>query len=107
MLLITNPSPPKLPPRSFLQFSATGPDGGKYTDEAEGLLCPEAMQVFIDVWKRPEELLQGQPDVPMVLLDPEAEAGPNGKRALVAENALFSGTSCVEWLFMVGGCTAV
>ena len=55
--------------------------------------------MFIDVWKRPEELLQGEPDVPMVVLDPEAEAGPNGNRALIGDNALFSGTACVEWLF--------
>jgi len=46
----------------------------KYEDPV-GLALPPAALPFLDAWKRPEELVQGAPTVPMLLLRPSASGG--------------------------------
>lgn len=46
----------------------------KYEDAA-GLALPPTTQPFLDGWRRPEELVRGAPNVPVVLLRPGAESG--------------------------------
>lgn len=51
----------------------------KYEDPA-GLALPPATLPFLDAWKRPEELVQGAPTVPIVLLRPATDAGSTGEK---------------------------
>jgi hypothetical protein len=46
----------------------------KYEDPL-GLALPPASLPFLDAWKRPDELVQGAPSVPVVLLRPAADGG--------------------------------
>ncbi|GIL93290.1 hypothetical protein Vretimale_15687 [Volvox reticuliferus] len=46
------------------------PTTEKYEDIA-GLVLPPETQMFLDTWKRPEELVLNSPDVPMVLTIPQ------------------------------------
>ena len=56
--------------------------GARYKDPAGGVL-PADMAKFLDTWKRPEELVQTSPIIPLVLLKgapgAEAAAAPAGK----------------------------
>ena len=59
--------------------AATGEEGeGKWTDAEETALCPETMAPYVDEWKRPEEILKSQPEVPMVLLREMSAEGEEG-----------------------------
>ena len=55
----------------------------KYEDAA-GLLLPPQTEAFLDTWKRPGELVQNLPDVPMLRLKPGSSAvaavDPKGTR---------------------------
>lgn len=83
------------------------PLGEKYEDIA-GLVLPPDTQLFLDTWKRPEELVLNCPDVPMVLTVPLAApelAGKEsrGKNVLVVlsrelEGALAAGHRTFDWL---------
>ncbi len=108
------------PPRTYpsappLNSGHRYPVNEKYEDVA-GLVLPPETSVFLDTWKRPEELVLNAPDVPMVLTvqqepPPEAAAGEGGKGAKVAkakdaplvlsrelEGTLSAGHRTFEWL---------
>ncbi|GLC37755.1 Adenylate kinase [Pleodorina starrii] len=89
---------------------APAPVNEKYDDIA-GLVLPPETQMFLDTWKRPEELVLNSPDVPMVLTAPppgqpaESSAGreSRGKNAPVAlsrelEGTLSAGHRTFDWL---------
>ena len=59
---------------------ATGSAPVEKYEDALGLALPPASQPFLDAWKRPEELVQGAPSVPVVLLRGVA-AGDGGAAA--------------------------
>ncbi|EFJ40819.1 adenylate kinase [Volvox carteri f. nagariensis] len=81
----------------------------KYEDIA-GLALPPETQMFLDTWKRPEELVLNSPDVPMVLTMPLQQqpemAGAResrGKNAPVVtsrelEGTLSAGHRTFDWL---------
>ncbi|GFR43730.1 hypothetical protein Agub_g4841 [Astrephomene gubernaculifera] len=84
----------------------------KYEDVA-GLVLPPESQVFLDTWKRPEDLVLNFPDVPMVLTlpSPNAPAEPLGAKSGSAagkgapvvlsrdlDGTLFAGHRTFEWL---------
>jgi hypothetical protein len=52
-------------------FSSFCPDTEKYEDIAGTVLPPET-QPYLDAWKRPEELVQNMPNLPIVLTIPVA-----------------------------------
>ena len=83
----------------------------KYEDLAGTVLPPETQQ-FLDAWKRPEELVQNSPNVPMLITQPSADAPPadDGKKGAKGaksapvvlsrdvEGVLFAGHKSLEWL---------
>ena len=52
----------------------------KYEDPA-GLLLPPETEAFLDTWKRPEELVQNFPDVPMLRVKAGSAAAVDPKGA--------------------------
>ena len=52
----------------------------KYEDPA-GLLLPPETEAFLDTWKRPGELVQNLPDVPMLRIKPGSVAAVDPKGA--------------------------
>ncbi|PNH05620.1 Adenylate kinase, chloroplastic [Tetrabaena socialis] len=90
----------------------------KYDDLA-GLVLPPETQIFLDTWKRPEELVLNFPDVPMIMTvppppPPETPGGKEGKGAGAAaakatavvltrdlDGVLSAGHRTFEWLHAV------
>ncbi|KAG1679244.1 hypothetical protein FOA52_009273 [Chlamydomonas sp. UWO 241] len=83
----------------------------KYEDFA-GLMLPPASEEFLDAWKRPEELVQGTPDVPFLLTHPQQAADAVEPKAAKAKDAVapvnrdhqgrvFAGHKSFEWLAKV------
>lgn len=57
-----------------------GAPAEKYEDIA-GTVFPPNTRAYLDTWKRPEELVQNQPNVPMVLLKAAPPAGADAKES--------------------------
>ena len=67
---------------------------------------PAALVPFIDVWKRPEKLVNGMADIPVAELragedDKAPKGGATGREM---DLDLFAGNDCLEWLLDVMRC---
>ncbi|GFH10921.1 adenylate kinase, partial [Haematococcus lacustris] len=93
--------------------AATAKETPDKFDDPVGLMLPPAAQPFLDAWKRPEELVQNVPNLPVVLTQPlpapateqkdgkaiKGAAPPPASREL--DGKLWAGHNCFEWLVSV------
>lgn len=65
-------------PAAAAGLPTTGSAPAEKYEDALGLSLPPAAQPFLDAWKRPDELVQGAPSIPLVLLRALADGGGAG-----------------------------
>ena len=104
------PNPVPWPAPSGLP--TTGSTPAEKFDDPLGLSLPPAALPFLDAWKRPEELVQGAPSIPVVLLRPPADGGGAGAGGGAGERKGARGcpvadTYPVSCSFLHGGCMAL
>lgn len=71
-------APLAAPPPPGAGLPTTGSVAVEKHEDSAGLCLPPAALPFLDAWKRPEELVQGSPSVPVVLLRSAAGSGSGG-----------------------------